>query len=135
MGLKSDGDIGPTQGAYNELLCYTLFHYESSTRDALFKLLIEFYSPNEFFCAKTALWELHGDFLGARPARVTTKARPAHEADLNDIIDAVRKFDDTEDDVSMPVFGAINLARLPSCQPTAVTPPGVTDRLNTRNSL
>jgi hypothetical protein len=122
-------DMGPTHGAINELLSYALFHYKSSTKQALFDILLNWYTPGEIDKAKRQLYDLHSDFLGSRPSRKSTPNRAVHEADLWDILDAVCKYDVADSSVAMPVFGAVNLSRLPPSAPMPATAEGCNDRV------
>lgn len=100
----------------NELLSYTLFHYDSAAYADLYSILIDFYEPGEIEAARDILFKLYGKYLGAKPKRVQSANREAHEAMLGDILAAIKKFDE-DTNIPCPVFAAVNFNRVPMVSP------------------
>ena len=91
----------------NELLTYAWHYYKSSPFESLRKSLISFYHQHEILEAKTVLWRVFHDKLPPNVSRQDSSSRSAKEAEILDIITAIRKRD-TENNIS-PNFVAKNL--------------------------
>ena len=81
----------------------------------LIYVVLQFYNPEEISAAKVTLWDAYGaEALGATMARQDSLNRAAHEAEIDDIMDAVMKLDaEVDSDVVQVQFVAYDLGRLP----------------------
>ena len=73
----------------NELLAYVAFYRDRGNFTDLHKLIVRFYSPSEISIAKstiTSLFEAHLSGCQYATNRRHTTARPAHEAEAEDIL-------------------------------------------------
>ena len=103
----------------NELLTYCFHHQKTSSRDAIKRVVLQFYNPEEISAAKVTLWDAYGaEALGATMARQDSLNRAAHEAEIDDIMDVVMKLDaEVDSDVAQVQFVAYDLGRLPRVAP------------------
>ena len=105
----------------NELLAYCIYYQKSSTRDAIYRVVIDFFNPEEISNAKHDLWDSMRDHLDAFEARRDSKHGLVHEKELNDILDAIIVIDSIFNGSDNPViFVAYNLKRLPRVAPEEV---------------
>ena len=102
----------------NELLTYCVYHQQNSTRDAIKKVVTDFYTPEEIGEAKDLLWDTYGiDVLGSTKSRQSSVNRASHVVEAKDILDGISKIDLGGDSHPAVQFVAQNLARLPPVAP------------------
>lgn len=105
----------------NELLSYCSYYRNNSSKESIKKVILDFYLPQEITTAKECLWRYYGNRLGEKPNRRTSSVRLIHEADLNDVLDALQDLDSFySDDAESFVFLAHDLSRLPKYGPEEV---------------
>ena len=79
-----------TRIVINELLTYCMYHAKGSTRDAVKRVVRDFYTPEEITTAKDTLWREYGsDVLGSTPSRHDLPNRSAHDIETDDILSAL----------------------------------------------
>ena len=103
----------------NELLAYCIHHSNSSTRDSIKRVILDFYNPEEISAAKHTLWKVIGDqVLGKTKIRQDSHIRSRHESEISDILEALAKVDvDVNESVESVHFVAYDLGRLPRVAP------------------
>ena len=103
----------------NEVLSYCAYYMHSSTRDAIKRVVLDFYNPEEISYAKRTLWDsLGSEFLGNTKSRQDSHIRFAHECEIDDILNALAKIDADQSDSEGHVhFVAYDLGRLPRVAP------------------
>ena len=99
----------------DELLTYITTYYTSSPFDLIKKTILEFYTPDEIKDAKDMLWLHQSEKLPAFEIRRDSLARTAHEANLIDILNGIKKIDSESGE--LPTFFAANLKRIPTFAP------------------
>ena len=115
----------------NELLMYCDNHVKNSSRDAIKRVVIDFYTPEEIGNAKTILWELYGEeMLGTIPNRQDSVNRGAHEKETDDILSALYTIsNDSEPDFVKIQFVANCFSRLPRVAPEEIDLTSIVMRL------
>ena len=96
----------------NELLAFTFHKYNSDTHTAIQNTLLTFYCDDDISEAKTMLHYHYEDVIGLRPARQNRGTKSIKEKDVTDILDAIKKLDETNT-VRNVKFMALNLSNLP----------------------
>ena len=96
----------------NELLAFTFHKYNSDTHAAIQNTLLTFYCDDDISEAKTMLHHHYEDVIGVRPARQNRGTKSIKEKDVTDILDAIKKLDETNT-VRNVKFVALNLSNLP----------------------
>ena len=101
-----------------ELLSYVCHHRNSCSRAALIRVVGSFYTPAVITGAKKCLLEQFHELSDTDFAteRRSSTSRPAHEAELEDILGGI-DFLDTSDKLKTMMFAAVNLSRLPGYGP------------------
>ena len=100
--------------------CYTTtkcsieyIHYRKfDTHAAIQNTLLTCYCADDISAAKTMLHHHNEDVIGLRPARQNRGAKSINEKDVTDILDALKKLDETNT-VRNVNFVALNLSNLP----------------------
>ena len=117
------------------LLCRkSIFIYiivKNSSCDAIKRVVIDFYTPEEIGNAKTILWELYGEeMLGSIPNRQDSVNRGAHEKETDDILSALYTIsNDSEPDFVKIQFVANCFSRLPRVAPEEIDLTSIVMRL------
>ena len=106
----------------NELLCYANHHIDKSSAQAIWDAISNFYHPDEIKSAKSILWTVYSDILPDTHDRRNSVARPAHEKEVWDIIEAVTKITEMSDiENGEPfMFVSCDLNRLPNHAPEEI---------------
>ena len=112
----------------SELLTYAWHHFKRCSFDVLKKVLLCFYHFNEILEAKMILWRIYHDILPPVVSRQDSSSRTAREAEVIDIITAIRKLD--SDELDSPKFVPQNLSRMPTCGPEELDLMSIVDRLS-----
>ena len=111
--------ITPPHVIVNELLAYVCHYRSSCTQAAMARVICSFYTSTEITAAKKCMTSLFedrlSDFLYLTERR-SSASRPAHEAELDDVLGAIDLLD-TKDMLNTVVFAAVNLTRLPGYGP------------------
>ena len=115
----------------NELLCYANHHIDKSSAQAIWDAISNFYHPDEIKSAKSILWAVYSDILPDTHDRRDSVARPAHEKEVWDIIEAVTKVTEMSDiENGEPfMFVSCDLNRLPNHAPEEINIASVLQRL------
>lgn len=109
----------------NELLSYAAYYIHRSTVDKLYKSVERFYTPTEIDTAKDLLWNnLSETILGKKHVRKDSCARTASDANITDILNALKNCD-----CSAVQFVASDLERLPKCGPEELSIFSLADRV------
>jgi hypothetical protein len=113
----------------NELLTYCKFYRSSCTVANLRKVVLNFYSTNEIATAKNLLISRFPCLVGTpyTTGRRGSTARPQHEAELDDVVNAL-DFIDNKDLLSSVRFVAETLDRVPKYGPEEINVCAVVDR-------
>ena len=111
----------------NELLCYVFWHFNNSTFDGLKKVLVNFFHPDEVSQAKKLLWEKCSNLLNPIENRRGSAARSQQIAEIIDILNAVKKIDQTQSEC--PAFVSKNLDRIPKFGPSEFDLSSIVERL------
>ena len=125
------GVTGATSGnkkppIVNELLCYVQFYMHRSPKDNIAEVINRFYSDEEVITAKDILDDNYqGCFThelknrrNTRPSK-NSRGKDETESTVDDILIVMYELDKSKIDTS---FVALNLARLPKCDPKDVDP-------------
>ena len=99
----------------NELLTYTLFHFNICSYDEIKQTVLDFYTPDEIKEAKELFWSSQSEKLPLFESRRDSASRSAQEANIIDLLNAIKKIDNEE--AQLPQFSAVNLSRLPKNTP------------------
>ena len=113
----------------SELLAYTQFYRDKSTPASLAKVITNFYSTTEISAAKKLLISSYQSTVSDSPHCVTRRdltVRPAHEAEVDDIIGLFDVID--TDEQKRVTFVAANLERIPSYNPEHMNMCSLADR-------
>jgi len=102
----------------NEVLSYICHHRNSCSRAALLSVAGSFFTPAEIAGAKKCLLEQFLELSDTDLAteRRSSTTRPAHEAELEDILGVIDLLD-SSDKLKTVLFAAVNLSRLPGYGP------------------
>ena len=112
----SEGGACANRIVINELLAYCTYHAKGSTCEAIKRVIMDFYTPDEITTAKNTMWQEYGtDVLGPTPSRQDSPNRSAHEVEIDDLLNAVNVID--RDAGHLMTFVAWNLGRLPRVAP------------------
>ena len=111
---------------FNELLLYAKCFMDSSTVDHVKKMILHFYDDKYMSIAKKQIWSAKSGELGPHPERKSTGNRSARITNINDIIEALRKVDASEE---MPPIAAMDLRKVPDRQPEVLNLLTVIDRV------
>ena len=114
----------------NELLTYVGHYRNCSSRDAILRVAGWFFSPTEVSAAKKCLVDELGELVHGTSAvteRRSTTTRPAHEAELEDIVSAFDHID-ANNNLNRITFAAVNLSRVPSYGPEEVNICSISDK-------
>ena len=98
----------------DELLNYVSYYLSNSCIDKINKMILDFYSPDEILKSKKQLWSICKENLPPYIERKTTINRLSSEANLIDIIEAIKKLDS---ECCLPVFVTRDIERIPERQP------------------
>jgi len=123
-------DIDGPKLVVSELLSYVCYHRNSCSQAALVRVICCFFTASEITAAKKCLVGFFRDLLldtGLTTDRRASTSRPAHEADLDDVI-AIIDYLDSKDLLSRVTFAAVNLSRLPGYAPEETNLCSVVDR-------
>jgi len=129
-GNVSDTVDSHSRVIVNELLAYVGHYRNRSPRDAVLRVANWFFSPTEIAAAKKCLVDEFGQLVAGTPVvtdRRSTTTRPAHEAELEDIVSTIDCLD-TRNNLNNVVFAAVNLSRLPSFGPEETNICSVADK-------
>jgi hypothetical protein len=113
----------------NELLTYCKFYRSSATITNLRKVVLNFYSTNEIASAKSLLISTFPCLVDTSftTGRRGSTSRPQHEAELDDVVNAL-DFIDNKDLLSSVRFVAEKLDRIPKYGPEEINICAVVDR-------
>lgn len=114
----------------NELLTYVMFYRDRCTSTDLHTLIVRFYSPGEILTAKTTIlnqFEAHLSGCQYATNRRHTTTRPAHEAEVEDILGLLELLDNKQVIGSIQ-FAAVSMERLPKYGPNEINVCTVVDR-------
>lgn len=115
----------------NEMLSYVNFYRDNSSYDCIRKVVLGFYSAAEISDAKKLLFENFKEQLSdcPMPDRRNSSSRPAHEAEVDDILSIFEVLDNMnmiQDEYYL--FAATNHERLPKYGPEEVNICTVVDK-------
>lgn len=114
----------------SEVLAYATFYRNKSNADALRRVLLSSFSPNDISDAKRSLITRFQQKIGSTPLlaeRRNSTARLAHEAETDDII-GILDILDAQNAISNILFVAANLDILPRFGPEEINIAAVVDR-------
>ena len=112
----------------NELLCYAHHHVDRSSAQALWEAVTNFYHPDEIKAAKSILWDSYSDILPDTQQHRDSLARAAHEKEAWEIIDALIKIRDSNDEEYFQ-FVALDFNRLLNHGPEEISVASVLQRV------
>ena len=99
----------------NGFLCYATHALRSGTPNFLKNIIKAHFSIRDIIAGKNLLWQECRDTIGYTfPIRQKSTHRPAYEAHLDDVIDAIKMVDAVD---KLPIFVARDLSKLPNLQP------------------
>ena len=116
----------------NEMLSYVNFYRDNSSNDCIRKVVLAFYTAAEISDAKRHLLETFKEQLSdcqVRADRRNSSSRPAHEAEVDDVISIFELLDNTNV-LQDYLFAAVNHERLPKYGPEEVNICSVVDRMS-----
>ena len=97
----------------NELLAYVFCYFDADNLEDLKVCTDRFYTSDAVIVAKNLLWEHYNNKLPAKKNRNNRGTKTPKEKNLDDILEAVKTLDETED--VLPIeFCAVHLNNLPS---------------------
>ena len=112
----------------NECLSYAFFHFSKFPTDSIKRILLSFFLPSEISEAKSLLWKCFPLILGDISKRRSTVSRSASEADVIDIMEAVKAVDGAQ--VCSHRFLCGNLDRIPKFAPDEASLFSLADRVS-----
>lgn len=118
-----------TQQKYivNELLTYITFYIRSPS-DKIQTAVARFYMPAEIELARDILWEAMGEVkIGKKNNRKDSAARSANDANLADIIQALKIYMELDTNIS---FVARNIERMPKWGPEEISLFSIAERVS-----
>ena len=98
----------------NELMTYVTYAHQNGSGQFLKNIIKCKFPEDDIIEGKQLLWQIGGATLGEYPARINSNQRPAVEAHIDDIIEAVEKLDSIN---KLPLFVAVNLGKVPDLEP------------------
>ena len=120
----------PEQIVLSELLSYVSYYRDRANASAIQRVIYSFYSPTEITAAKKKLSSMFTSVLLNCPLLVERRkstSRPAHDAEIEDILGIFDLLDRT-DALSSTVFAASNFDRIPHYGPEGINICAVVDR-------
>ncbi len=114
----------------SHVLGYIAGYIHQRPRDQIRDVIISQFSKDEINTAKSLLWDKcgHMDILNTPIHRVDSVMRGAHHAETEDIIDGIYKLYTLDTPPSF-VISAIDVHRLPKCEPGELLEPSMLQRL------
>ena len=112
----------------SEVLSFISFYLDKTTAEHIKKITLGFYTPDEIIEAKKILWTNYKDNISfVYQDRKSTDKRSACEANIDDILKALGDLDIA----SVPIlFVAVQLNRIPSCNPEELNLTYLLERVN-----
>ena len=140
---KGQCNNGLAKGSYETypiiqpLLAYIAFSMNSGTMDAIKRAVLSHFSASQISEAKDVLWSKNigcNDLLGTRTKRKGSSVRSETEANVQDILDALKVLDRHE---KMPMFviDFLSLSVIPRSHPEELNDISLCDRLNRTESV
>ena len=136
-GQASNGPGKEEKGVYvrgpivQPLLAYIAFSMNSGSTDSIKRAVLGHFSTSQINDAKDVVWseKIADNLLGTRTKRRNTSARSETEANVQDIIDALKLLDRDE---KMPLFVVdyLSLSIIPRSHPEELNDISLCDRLN-----
>lgn len=114
----------------NEMLAYAAFYRNKSNVDALKRVMLSSFPPSDISEAKKSLVTRFQQKIGTSPflaERRNSTVRPAHEAEIDDVI-GILDLVDTQGAVNDVLFVAADLDALPRFGPEEINIAAVVDR-------
>ena len=97
----------------NELLAYAFHRYSGDTADDIRDVIYRFYGEEDVSIAKNVIYKYYEEVIGPRPARQNRGVKTLKEKEVEDIMDAMKKIDESGNGRRVK-FVALNLTNLPS---------------------
>lgn len=130
---SSTSSVSPVKLVVSELLTYVMHYRNKSTVDALRRCVLHHYTANDITAAKKLFIKLFETKLSSNTLateRRSSSSRPAHEAEIDDIIGLANGLDE-KDDLQSIKFVAADLERLPKYGPEEINMAYIAERHST----
>lgn len=127
MAHKDTRGLERPKYVVNELLAYACYYINTSPVEKIHTVIAKFFVLNEIETAKNTLYETMGDALGKKHVRKDSLTRPASDANVTDILTALKNHWSIE---AGPQFVALDMARIPKWGPEEISLYTLTDRMN-----
>jgi hypothetical protein len=130
MPLTTTNQRSEVKTIINELLMYVVFYRDRCTPAEMHKLIAHFYLPSEISTSKATVMNAFEIYLSGcqyTTARRQTTTRPAHEAEIEDVLGMLDLLDNLKVLESIQ-FAAVAMDRLPKYGPNEINICTVVDR-------
>ena len=97
----------------NELLAYAFHTYSADTADDIRHVICRFYGKEDVSIAKNAIYGHYEEVIVPRPAGQNRGMKTLKEKEVEDIMDAMKKIDESGNDRRVNLLH-LNLTNLPS---------------------